>query len=78
MTTKVTECAAERRANAMLAAALRLARERAGQSDDPSLVYGCVDWFRYDVTWPRPEAGGTAPPAADRPDAGRDAASPGH
>ena len=41
---------ANRTAHAMRAAAVRLARERAGQETDPFLAYGCVDWFRYDTT----------------------------
>lgn len=68
----------EQREYALLAAALRLARERAGQGYDPTVAYGCVDWFRYDVTSPQPQADGTQSRAADRPDAGRDDALPGH
>jgi hypothetical protein len=53
MTRDATEtCLAKRTANAMRAAAIRLARERAGEDVDPSVAYGCVDWFRYDVTPP--------------------------
>lgn len=44
------KCPSPRTAHAMRAAAIRLARERAGQGTDPSLAYGCVDWFRYDAT----------------------------
>lgn len=39
-------------AHAMRAAAIRLARERAGEDPDPAQVYGCVDWYRYDVSSP--------------------------
>lgn len=39
-------------AHAMRAAAIRLARERAGEEADPTATYGCVDWYQYDV--PRP------------------------
>lgn len=47
------KCIAQRTAHAMRAAAIRLARERAAEEADPSLAYGCVDWFRYDVPPPR-------------------------
>lgn len=50
MTREPTErCLAKRAAQAMRAAALRLARERAGEDADPAQTYGCVDWYRYDV-----------------------------
>ena len=57
------KCLAKRTAHAMRAAAVRLASERAGQDADPALAYGCVDWFRYDVTSSSQEAG-TQPPLA--------------
>lgn len=41
-------------AHAMRAAAIRLARERAGEEADPTATYGCVDWYQYDV--PRPSS----------------------
>lgn len=44
---------AQRTAHAMCAAAIRMARERAGEDADPALAYGCVDWFRYDVASPQ-------------------------
>lgn len=71
MTREATEkCLTKRTARAMGAAAIRLARERAGQEADPTATYGCVDWFRYDVTSP--------PPAAARPGAGRAWVSSAH
>lgn len=72
MTRETTEkCIAKRTAHAMRAAAIRLARERAGQDPDPALAYGCVDWFRYDVTPPqKPDT--QLPPAVARPGAGTD------
>ena len=70
-------CLARRTAHAMRAAAMRLARERAAQDADPSLAYGCVDWFRYDVTAPAQEVDGpSAPPL--RPGAGRDGTPSAH
>jgi hypothetical protein len=59
MTTETMErTLANRAAHAMRTAAIRLARERAGQESDPTLAYGCVDWFRYDAphTEESPEA----------------------
>lgn len=65
-------------AHAMRAAAIRLARQRAGEDPDPAQVYGCVDWFRYDVSSP-PQEERTAPPsAAACRGAGRGGASPAH
>lgn len=59
-------CIAQRTAHAMRAAAIRLARERAGEDADPTVAYGCVDWFRYDA--PPPQAAeDEQPPAAARP-----------
>lgn len=72
------KCIAQRTAHAMRAAAIRLARERAAEEADPSLAYGCVDWFRYDVTSPPQEADTGQPPAAARPGAGRGGATLGH
>ena len=59
MTRDTTEkCLAKHDAHAMRAAAIRLARERAAQDADPTVAYGCVDWFRYDVPSP-PQAADT-------------------
>ena len=78
MTRGTTEkCIAKPTAHAMRAAALRLAREGVGEDTDPSLAYGCVDWFRYDVTPPPPKTD-TAPLAAAPSGAGRGAAPPAH
>ena len=63
---------ANRAAHAMRTAAIRLARERAGQESDPTLAYGCVDWFRYDA--PHTEE----PPEAAREDDVRGDASLHH
>lgn len=75
MTREATEkCLAKPTAHAMRAAALRFAREGAGEDADPFQAYGCVDWFRYDVT-PPPRKTDSAPAATG---AGRDATSPAH
>lgn len=71
-------CLGKRAAHEIRAAAIRFARERAEQDTDPSLAYGCVDWFRYDVSSPSQAADKAARPAAARPGAGRDGASSGH
>lgn len=63
---------------AMRAAAIRLARERAKEDADPSLAYGCVDWFRYDVKSLPQEAETVPPPAGARPGAGRGGATRDH
>lgn len=78
MTREATKkCLAKPTAHALRAAALRLAREGTGDDTDPSLAYGCVDWFRYDVT--PPQKAGTAPqPAAAAPGAGRGATPLAH
>jgi hypothetical protein len=68
----------KRTAHEIRAAAIRLARKRAEHDADPSLAYGCVDWFRYDIKSPSQEADRAAPPAAARLGAGRDAVSSGH
>lgn len=49
----------------MRAAAVRLAKERLIQDADPAQGYGCVDWFRYDVT--QPSAVAAAAPARVAP-----------
>jgi hypothetical protein len=79
MTREATEkCLAKPTARAMRAAALRLAREGAGEDTDPSQAYGCVEWFRYDVTSP-PQKMATAPsPAAAPPGTGLGATPPAH
>ncbi len=59
-------CLAKPTAHAMRAAALRLAREGAGEDSDPSAAYGCVDWFRYDVI-PPPQTTNAVPPLAAAP-----------
>jgi hypothetical protein len=68
----------KRTAHQIRAAAIRLARERAEQDADPSLAYGCVDWFRYDVSLPPREADKAVLSAAAQRAAGRDGASLGH
>jgi hypothetical protein len=72
------KCISKHTAHAMRAAAIRLARERAGQDADAALAYGCVDWFRYDVVSPPHAANTQLPPAAARRDAGRDDALSRH
>ena len=62
----------KRAAHAMRTAAIRLALERTAQQSDPTLAYGCVDWFRYDA--PDTEE----PPEAAREDAVRGDASLRH
>lgn len=54
MTNETERTRAKRAAQAMRAAAIRLALIRVSQESDPALAYGCVDWFRYDA--PPPEA----------------------
>ncbi len=56
MTNEMERRAAKRAAHAMRTAALRLALERVEQESDPTLAYGCVDWFRYDATAQTQEA----------------------
>lgn len=60
----------KRTAHALRVAALRQARERAGEDADPALTYGCVDWFRYDVTRP-PTKADVVPAAPQRGAASR-------
>jgi hypothetical protein len=72
------KCLASPSAHAMRAAAVRLARERAGQDTDPCLAYGCVDWFRYDATpAPAHDADAAAAPLSGRTRALSDAAPAG-
>lgn len=49
MTSETERRTAKRAAQAMRAAAIRLALQRADRETDPTLAYGCVDWFRYDA-----------------------------
>lgn len=74
MTNETERRFAKRAAHAMRNAALRLALER---ETDPTLAYGCVDWFRYDAPARSQEADTPAPPppAAVRPGAARRAAA---
>lgn len=73
------KCNAKRTAHDMRAAALRLARARAAEAADPSLTYGCVDWFRYDVTsQPQEEADKAPPPVVAGHGAGQGGAPLGH
>jgi len=72
MTRETTEkCLAKRTAHNMRAAAIRLARERAAEEADPSLTYGCVDWFRYDATSPPHVPDTEQQPAAGQPRPGQ-------
>jgi hypothetical protein len=71
-------CLGKRTAHAIRAAAIRLARERAAEDLDPSLAYGCVDWFRYEVKSPPREADRATPPVAAWRGVGGDGASSGH
>lgn len=72
MTPEATErCLTQRAVQAMQTVAIRLARERAGEDPDPSLAYGCVDWFRYDATSAPQEVDPMASPLAVRPSDGR-------
>ncbi len=63
------KCIAKRTAHAMRAAAIRLARERAGEDADPVLAYGCVDWYRYEAKPQRQAVEGGHPPSVARTDA---------
>lgn len=69
---------ANRTAHAMRAAAIRLARQRAGQDTDPAQAYGCVDWFRYDVPSPPREKHAAPPLTASRDGIGRGGAPAAH
>jgi hypothetical protein len=69
MTNETERTQAQRTAQAMRAAAIRVAMKRVPEESDPTLAYGCVDWFRYDAL-PRPQEEGAAKaPAATRHDA---------
>lgn len=80
MTREATEDrVTKRHAHEIRAAAIRLARERAEQDADPSVAYGCVDWFRYpDLTSPAQQGDTAIPLAVGRRDDAGDAASRGH
>lgn len=78
MTSETERKVAKRAARGMRAAALRLALERAGQESDPTLAYGCVDWFRYDAPVQPQEPDTPASPMAARRDARRDVVSLRH
>jgi hypothetical protein len=66
MTNETERKVVKRAARGMRAAALRLALERAGQESDPTLAYGCVDWFRYDAPAQSQETDTPVSPAAAR------------
>ncbi len=69
MTNETERAQAQRTAQAMRAAAIRVAMQRAPGESDPILAYGCVDWFRYDAL-PQPRGADAAKaPAATRDDA---------
>lgn len=78
MTSETDRRAGKRAAHAMRTAALRLALERAGQEPDPALVYGCVDWFRYDASSQAQEEGAVVSSSASRRDGGRSDSSLRH
>lgn len=69
---------AERAAHAMRTAALRLALERSAGESDPTVAYGCVDWFRYDAPSQPEEADAAVPGTSERHGAGRDGSSLRH
>lgn len=71
MTNETERRVAKRAAHAMRTAALRLALERAGMEADPTLAYGCVDWFRYDASPHPQEADNPESPVAAHHDDGR-------
>jgi len=71
-------CIPKRTAHAMRAAAIRLARERAGEEADPTATYGCVDWYQYDVPRPSKAAAEEQSAAALLYGTGRDAAPSTH
>lgn len=54
MTNETGRRVAKGAAHALRTATLRLALERSGGESDPTLTYGCVDWFRYDAP-PQPQ-----------------------
>lgn len=78
MTNETERRVAKRAAHAMRTAALRLALERAGMEADPTLAYGCVDWFRYDAPAHPQEADSPESPAAAHHDDGRGEAPSRH
>lgn len=75
MTNETERTQAQRAAHAMRAAAIRAAMKRAPGESDPTLAYGCVDWFRYDaLPQPHEEDAATAPAATRHDTVGGDAA----
>lgn len=78
MTNETERRLEKRAAQAMRAAALRLALERAGQETDYTLAYGCVDWFRYDATTQTQEVDTPRLPVPVHRDTGRGDASLRH
>lgn len=69
MNNEMERAQAQRAARAMRAAATRAALKRAPGESDPTLTYGCVDWFRYDVPPQPKETDAMKAPAATRHDA---------
>ncbi len=63
MTNEAERAQAQHTAQAMRAAAIRVATKRALGESDPTLAYGCVDWFRYDAV-PQPREADPARAAA--------------
>jgi len=53
----------------MRAAAIRAAMTRVPGESDPTLAYGCVDWFRYDALQQPQEEDAAKAPVATRHDA---------
>lgn len=79
MTREMMEkCIAQRAAHVLRAATIRLARERAGEEIDPSLTYGCVDWFRYPDASKSRETDEHPSPRSAKPEVGRSGAAQGH
>jgi len=75
MTNETERTQAQRTAQAMRAAAIRVAMKSASGESDSTLAYGCVDWFRYDaVPQPQEEQAAMAPAATGHYAAGGDAA----
>lgn len=79
MTNDTTERRLEKRAaHALRTAALRLALERSAGESDPTVAYGCVEWFRYDAPLQAAEPGTSAPPTSERHEGERDGSSLRH
>ncbi len=77
MTNETERRVAERAAYAMRTAAIGLALERAAEEADPTIAYGCVDWFRYGAPAPSQEADERTLPEVTR-DENRLGRAPGH